>query len=50
VALFVKVIPKDYKRMLEAIDRVKQDGVPENEAIMVAFEENKSDKSRVGGK
>lgn len=50
VTRFVKVIPKDYKRMLAAIDRVKQDGVPENEAIMVAFEENKSDKSRVGGK
>ena len=50
LSLFVKVIPKDYKRMLAAIDRVKQDGVPENEAIMVAFEENKSDKSRVGGK
>ncbi|TSB46975.1 glutamate synthase large subunit [Alkalicoccobacillus porphyridii] len=50
LSMFVKVIPKDYKRMLEAIDRVKQDGVPEHDAIMVAFEENKSDKSRVGGK
>ena len=50
LSLFVKVIPKDYKRMLAAIERVKQDGVPENEAIMLAFQENKSDKSRVGGK
>lgn len=47
---FVKVIPKDYKRMLEAIERVKQDGLTGVDAVMVAFDENKSDKSRVSGK
>jgi glutamate synthase (ferredoxin) len=47
---FVKVIPKDYKRMLEAIDRVKQEGLTDIDAVMVAFDENKSDKSRVSGK
>ncbi|PSL50569.1 glutamate synthase (NADH) large subunit [Salsuginibacillus halophilus] len=47
---FVKVIPKDYKRMLEAIERVKAEGVTEQEAIMAAFDENKNDKARVGGK
>ncbi|WP_227936471.1 glutamate synthase large subunit [Alkalihalobacillus deserti] len=47
---FVKVIPKDYKRMLEAIDRVKQEGLTDVDAVMVAFDENKSDKTRVSGK
>jgi glutamate synthase (NADPH) large chain len=46
---FVKVIPKDYKRMLEAIERVKRSGLNQQEAIMVAFEENMSDVSRVSG-
>ncbi|WP_041822723.1 glutamate synthase large subunit [Alkalihalophilus pseudofirmus] len=49
-ANFVKVIPKDYKRMLEAIERVKQEGLSHRDAIMVAFDENKRDKSRVSGK
>jgi glutamate synthase (ferredoxin) len=47
---FTKVIPKDYKRMLEAIERVKQEGLTDVDAVMVAFDENKSDKSRVSGK
>ncbi|MFC0470219.1 glutamate synthase large subunit [Halalkalibacter kiskunsagensis] len=47
---FVKIIPKDYKRMLEAIDRVKQEGLTDIDAVMVAFDANKSDKSRVSGK
>ncbi len=47
---FIKVIPKDYKRMLEAIERVKREGLSDTEAVMVAFDENKNDKSRVGGK
>jgi glutamate synthase (ferredoxin) len=50
LAKFVKVIPKDYKRMLEAINRVKQEGLTDSDAVMVAFDENKSDKSRVSGK
>jgi glutamate synthase (NADPH/NADH) large chain len=49
VTKFVKVIPKDYKRMLEAIDRVKKSGLSDDEAVLVAFEENMKDLSRVGG-
>ncbi|WP_018922322.1 glutamate synthase large subunit [Salsuginibacillus kocurii] len=47
---FVKVIPKDFKRMLEAIERGMNDGLSEEEAIMAAFDENKNDKARVSGK
>ncbi|MBM7866495.1 glutamate synthase large subunit [Heliobacterium gestii] len=46
---FVRVIPKDYKRMLAAIERATQAGLSGEEAIMAAFEENKQAKSRVGG-
>ncbi|HEY3377444.1 MAG TPA: glutamate synthase large subunit [Armatimonadota bacterium] len=46
---FVKVIPKDYKRVLEAIERVLATGVSGDEAVMAAFEENKRDVARVGG-
>jgi glutamate synthase (ferredoxin) len=49
VSKFVKVMPKDYKRMLAAIDRVQKSGLTGEEAIMVAFEENARDVSRVGG-
>jgi glutamate synthase (NADPH) large chain len=33
---FVKVIPKDYKRVLAAIIKARQDGVPEDQAVMEA--------------
>jgi glutamate synthase (ferredoxin) len=46
---FVKVMPKDYKRMLACIERVQAQGLTGEEAIMVAFEENARDLSRVGG-
>jgi len=46
---FVKVIPRDYKRMLDAISRAEEQGLVGDEAIMVAFEENARDLSRVGG-
>jgi glutamate synthase (ferredoxin) len=46
---FVRVIPKDYKRMFEAIERVKRSGLSQQEAVMVAFEENMRDVARVGG-
>ncbi|WP_082676631.1 glutamate synthase large subunit [Shouchella shacheensis] len=49
VASFTKVIPRDYKRILETIERLKKEGVPEHEAAMMAFDENKNAKSRVGG-
>ncbi|MEB3100886.1 glutamate synthase large subunit [Ferviditalea candida] len=46
---FVKVIPKDYKRMLEQIEKVKNSGLTGEAAIMAAFEANMLDESRVGG-
>ena len=46
---FVKVIPKDYKRMLACISRAEEQGLVGEEAIMVAFEENARDLARVGG-
>jgi glutamate synthase (ferredoxin) len=49
VQRFVKVIPKDYKRMLVAIARAHEQGLAGEEAIMVAFEENARDVARVGG-
>jgi glutamate synthase (ferredoxin) len=46
---FVKVLPKDYKRMLAAIDRAKKAGLNGDEAVMAAFEDNAHDVSRIGG-
>ncbi len=46
---FVKVMPKDYKRVLESLERVKSTGLSGEEAIMKAFEENSKDLARVGG-
>ena len=46
---FVKVIPKDYKRMLAGIKRAEEQGLTGEDAIMVAFEENSRDAARVGG-
>ena len=49
VPKFVKVLPKDYKRVLQTLERVKSAGLSGDEAIMAAFEENAKDLSRVGG-
>jgi glutamate synthase (ferredoxin) len=49
VPKFVKVMPKDYKRVLQAVQRVKESGLSGEEAIMAAFEENARDVARVGG-
>jgi glutamate synthase (ferredoxin) len=46
---FVKVMPRDYKRMLQAMQRVTAAGLSGEEAVMAAFEENSKDASRVGG-
>jgi glutamate synthase (ferredoxin) len=46
---FVKVMPRDYKRMLQAIQRVSQSGLSGEQALMAAFEENAKDLARVGG-
>jgi glutamate synthase (ferredoxin) len=49
VPKFVKVMPKDYKRMLACLERAQAQGLTGDEAIMAAFEENARDLSRVGG-
>jgi len=46
---FVKVMPKDYKRMLAAMQRIQKSGLSGEEAVMAAFEENAKDVARVGG-
>ena len=43
---FTKVIPKDYKRMLENIDKAHKAGLSGEKALMTAFEENFKDVSR----
>lgn len=45
----VKVMPRDYKRVLEAFAEVQKQGLSGEEAVMAAFEINKNDASRVGG-
>ncbi|MDB6016277.1 MAG: large subunit of NADH-dependent glutamate synthase [Pedosphaera sp.] len=49
VPKFVKVMPKDYKRMLQSIKRVTDAGLSGEEALMAAFNDNAKDVSRVGG-
>ncbi|HXG51353.1 MAG TPA: glutamate synthase large subunit [candidate division Zixibacteria bacterium] len=46
---FVKVMPKDYRRMMEALQRAESEGLVGEEAIMAAFEANKNDAARVSG-
>ncbi len=46
---FVKVIPKDYQRVLAGIRRAHEQGLTGDEAVMAAFEENARDLARVGG-
>ncbi len=50
VGRFVKVIPKDYKRMLESIEQLKQSGLNEPEAILAAFEINKEKSGKQAAK
>ena len=49
VPRFVKIIPKDYQRMLTCLKRAHEQGLSGDDAIMAAFEENARDLARVGG-
>ncbi|MEX0927949.1 MAG: hypothetical protein WDZ53_00990, partial [Balneolales bacterium] len=49
VPKFVKVLPKDFHRMLESIKTATGRGLNGDEAVMEAFVKNKEDKSRVEG-
>jgi len=49
IACFVRVIPDDYRRMLEAQARMRAQGMTDEEAQLAAFEENERSPARVGG-
>ncbi|MSU41828.1 MAG: glutamate synthase subunit alpha, partial [Pedosphaera sp.] len=46
---FVKVMPRDYKRVLIAIQKAKAAGLTGDDALNAAFEANSKDAARVGG-
>jgi glutamate synthase (ferredoxin) len=39
-AKFMKIMPQDYERVLEAQERAKERGLQGDDAILAAFEEN----------
>jgi glutamate synthase (ferredoxin) len=49
VPRFVKVMPKDYKRVLQSLKRMQESGLSGEDAIMAAFQENARDAARIGG-
>jgi len=49
VKQFVKVLPRDYARVLKALEKAKADGFTGDDALIAAFESNSKDASRVGG-
>ena len=46
---FIKVMPKDYKRVLQAISTAIAAGLSGDDALTAAFEENSRDVARIGG-
>jgi glutamate synthase (ferredoxin) len=46
---FVCVLPYDYKRMMQAINKAYSEGYSGDEALMIAFDANNRDLSRLGG-
>jgi glutamate synthase (ferredoxin) len=49
VPKFVKVLPKDYARVLEKLKEAEAQGLSGDDAILAAFEMNIRDVARVGG-
>ncbi|MBX7209791.1 MAG: glutamate synthase large subunit [Verrucomicrobiaceae bacterium] len=49
VPKFVKVMPKDYKRVLQALKKAHDEGLSGDEALNAAFEANARDVARIGG-
>jgi glutamate synthase (ferredoxin) len=49
VPRFVRVVPHDYRRVIEAQARMREKGLAAEEAEMAAFELNARDEARVGG-
>ena len=50
VPSFVRVMPNDYRRVLEAQKKMRETGLSPEEAEMAAFELNAHDVARLGGK
>jgi glutamate synthase (NADPH/NADH) large chain len=50
VPLFVRIMPHDYKRVLESQKKMLEKGLSQDEAEMAAFELNSHDLARLGGK
>jgi glutamate synthase (ferredoxin) len=50
VPFFVRVMPNDYRRVLEAQKKMRETGLSQEEAEMAAFELNSKDTARLGGK
>jgi len=48
-ARLVRIMPHDYRRVLEAQAKMRAKGLPPEEAEMAAFLENVRDEARVGG-
>lgn len=46
---FVRVIPRDYKRVLQALRSALASGLSGDEALTAAFEQNAHDVARIGG-
>jgi glutamate synthase (ferredoxin) len=49
VPKFVRVMPRDYQRVLQSLKKVQSQGLSGDDAVMAAFEENARDIARVGG-
>jgi len=47
---FIRVMPNDYKRVLDTQRQMRAAGLSEEEAVLAAFELNSTDAARVGGK
>ena len=50
VPSFVRVMPNDYRRVLDAQAKMRAAGLSQEEAEMAAFEQNSKDAARLGGK
>jgi glutamate synthase (ferredoxin) len=50
VGSFVRVMPNDYRRVLEAQAKMRAAGLSQEEAEMAAFESNSTSAARLGGK
>ena len=48
-AKIVRVLPNDYRRMLDAQEKFRAQGLSAEQAEMAAFEANARDEARVGG-